>query len=143
MFDMNQFEKENLKDNFFQLMMEFPLLIDSQSKKELLQKAMKFANQIPEFKGWPHNDLAFWNAEAFMWRHKIDPELRDTIKHELVFRIGEKNLDLGAGNMTYTPNTVALDYSPEMLKLSEAETKVEHDLEKPLPFPPEFPQRYY
>ena len=94
MFDMSQFEKENLKDNFFQLMMEFPLLKDSPTKKELLQKAMKFANQVPAFKGWPHDDKAFWNAEAFMWNNKIDRELRETVKNELAFRIGEKNLDL-------------------------------------------------
>lgn len=134
MIDVRGFEKENLKDNFFQLMIEYPYLKSREKKKVLLQKAMNFAERIPEFKGWPHDDKSFWNAEAFMWNTKIDKELRQAIKNELVFRVGEKNLDLGAGNIVYTPNTVALDYSSEMLKLSDAPTKVEHNLEKPLPF---------
>ena len=134
MFDMGEFEKENLKDNFFQLMMEFSFLKDSESKKKLIQKAMGFANRVPEFRGWPHDDKAFWNAEAFMWKTKIDKEIREAIRNEIVFRIGDKNLDLGAGNVVYAPHTVALDYSPEMLKFSEAPVKIEHNLEKPLPF---------
>ncbi len=137
MFDVTEFEKSNLKDNFWQMMMEYPYLKNNEQKKELLQKAMNFAEKIPEFKGWPHDDVAFWNAEAFMWNTKIDKELREAIKHELVFRVGEKNLDLGAGNIVYTKDTVVLDYSPEMLKLSDAKTKIQHNLEEPLPFAPE------
>lgn len=137
MFDASQIEKENLKDNFFQLMMEFPYLKDPEQKKALLQKAYGFAEKIPEFKGWPHDSVAFWNTEAFMWNSKIDKELREAIKHELVFRVGEKNLDLGSGNIVYTPNTISLDYSPEMLIMNDNPNKVLHDLEKPLPFEPE------
>lgn len=134
MIDIGNFEKDNLKDNFYEIMMDFPFAKDSESKKTILQKAMFYAEKIPEFKGWPHNDQAFWNAEAFMWNFKIDKELRQEIKNELAFRVGEKNLDLGAGNIVYTPNNTALDYSPEMLQMNDSKEKILHDLEKPLPF---------
>ncbi|MCK4589354.1 MAG: class I SAM-dependent methyltransferase [Nanoarchaeota archaeon] len=134
MFDVSEFEKENLKDNFYEIMMDFPFAKDSESKKRILQKAMQFSEKIPEFKGWPHNDVAFWNAEAFMWSSKIDSELRQDIKNELAFRVGEKNLDLGSGNVVYTPNTISIDYSPEMLEMNDNKNKILHDLEKPLPF---------
>jgi len=134
MFDMSKFEKENLKDNFFQLMMEYPYTKDSESKKKILHKAMGFAEKIPEFCGWPHDDVAFWNAEAFMWQTKIDKELREEIKNELVFRIGKNNLDLGSGNIVYTPSTISVDYAPEMLELNDNPNKVKHNLEEPLPF---------
>jgi len=133
MFDASQIEKENLKDNFFQLMMEYPYLKEPKTKKRLLQKAAGITERIPEFKNWPSNDKSFWNAEAFMWNSKVDSQLRQEIKNELAFRIGEKNLDLGSGNIVYTPNTVSVDYSPEMLRTNDNKKKILHDLEKPLP----------
>ena len=48
MFDVSEFEKENLKDNFYEIMMDFPFAKDSESKKRILQKAMQFSEKIPE-----------------------------------------------------------------------------------------------
>ena len=135
MYNLDEYKKENIKDNFFQLMMDYHYLKDPREQKKVLQKAMAFAKQVPEFKGWPQDDKAFWNAEAFMWNSKIDKELRQAITQVLKPRVGQKNLDLGSGNIVYTPNTISLDYSPEMMALNPNPDKVQHDLELPLPFP--------
>ncbi|MFC1801384.1 class I SAM-dependent methyltransferase [Nanoarchaeota archaeon] len=133
MYNMDEFKKESLKDNFFELMMEYPYAKDPERKKQIINKAIKFTNQIPEFKGWPQDDKAFWNAESFMWHSKINKELRKTIQNELSKRTGQKNLDLGSGNVAYTNSTV-VDYSPEMLDQNPNPDKVLHNLEEPLPF---------
>ncbi len=93
----------------------------------------KQAAQIKWARGWPLNDEAFWNAEAFMWDYKIDKETRSMILNELSCLQG-KNLDLGCGAYSYIPS-VGLDFSEKMLKMNDnCYDKVVASLEDKLPF---------
>ncbi len=85
-------------------------------------------------KGWPKNNASFWNAETFMWSHKVDKSIRKLIATELKFLRKKKNLDLGCGSYSYIPS-VGFDLSQKMLDFNDNCTeKVEGDLEQKLPF---------
>ena len=43
------------------------------------------AQQVSWAQGWPKNCKSFWNAEAFMWNHKIKDKVRKFIEEELQF----------------------------------------------------------
>ena len=95
------------------------------------------AQKVPWAKGWPENDKAFWNAEAFMWERKISKEKRELIKKELAFLDG-RNLDLGCGAYSYI-KSVGFDFSSKMLQFNDNLTeKIEGSLENKLPFREEF-----
>ncbi len=92
------------------------------------------AQQVPWARGWPEDDIAFWNAEAFMWQQRIPKEKRVLIGSELAFLRSGKNLDLGCGGYSYIPS-VGFDGSEKMLQLNEqCLKKVQGSLEEPLPF---------
>lgn len=109
-------------------------LIKLQYGRQVEPKLKSLAKQVEWAKGWPEDKEAFWNAEAFMWQHKIDQEKRTLIETELKFWSAGKNLDLGCGAYSYLPS-VCLDLAPKMLNLnSRCLQKVLGDLEQPLPF---------
>lgn len=113
----------------------FSGLIELQYGRKVENKLRKLASGVPWAKGWPKNKKAFWNAEAFMWRRKIDPKKREFIAEELSFLQGKKNLDLGCGGYSYFPSAVGVDLSEKMLQLNEnCRKKMVGDLEKKLPF---------
>ena len=94
----------------------------------------KQSSKVPWAKGWPKNNTSFWNAEAFMWSHKVDKDVRKLITTELKSLSGKKNLDLGCGSYSYIPS-VGFDLSKKMLDFNDNCTeKVEGDLERKLPF---------
>ncbi len=108
-------------------------LIELQYGQEDLRRMKELSEKISWAQGWPENNLAFWNAEAFMWQRKIDKEKRELIEEELAFLDGKRNLDLGCGAYSYL-KSVGLDFSEKMLKLNEKCTeKIVADLEKKLP----------
>jgi len=112
----------------------FEGLIELQYGQKVVNLLKPIAQKISWAKGWPEDDKAFWNAEAFMWERKIEREKRNLIFKELRFLIGGKNLDLGCGGYSYVPS-VGFDFSSEMLKQNEQCTsKVQGDLEQKLPF---------
>ena len=95
------------------------------------------AQKVPWAKGWPKDDKAFWNAEAFMWERKISKEKRELIKNELSTLNG-RNLDLGCGAYSYI-KSVGFDFSMKMLQFNDnCIEKVEGSLEERLPFEEEF-----
>jgi ubiquinone/menaquinone biosynthesis C-methylase UbiE len=97
-------------------------------------QTIKTANKVSWGKDWPKNNISFWNAEAFMWQHKIDKPKRAFISQQLSFLEGKKNLDLGCGSYSYLKST-GIDFSSKMLDFNENCTrKVNADLEKKLPF---------
>ena len=109
-------------------------LIELQYGQEVEQKLRRVAVKVPWAKGWPANDTAFWNAEAFMWSRKIEKETRELIRNELEFLTGGRNLDVGCGAYSYIPS-VGFDLSPKMLDFNDTcNEKVQGDLEKKLPF---------
>ncbi len=94
----------------------------------------KLSSSIPWAKGWPDNNPAFWNAEAFMWSKKIDKTVRKLIEKELAFLSNGRNLDLGCGAYSYLPS-VGFDFSEKMLQFNDHCTeKVIGNLEGKLPF---------
>lgn len=98
------------------------------------ERLKKLAAQVKWAKGWPQDNGAFWNAEAFMWGHKISKEVRGRIEKELRFLAGKKNLDLGCGSYSYL-SSVGFDSSLKMLQFNEnCIRKVRGSLEKKLPF---------
>ena len=109
-------------------------LIELQYGQNVVGKLKNLAPKIPWAKGWPHDDTAFWNAEAFMWERKIERKKRDLILREVRCLMGGKNLDLGCGGYSYIPS-VGFDLSAQMLKQNEqCQEKVVGDVEKKLPF---------
>lgn len=104
-------------------------------------KLRKIAQKISWARGWPKNKRAFWNAEAFMWGHKIEKQKRELIQKELNRLLRgknsiktSKNLDLGCGSYSYLPS-VGFDISEKMLLLNENLTgRIGGDLEEKLPF---------
>lgn len=99
--------------------------------KENLKEISK---KISWAQGWPKKKESFWNAEAFMWNHKINSEKRKLIAEELAFLHGGKNLDLGCGSHSYLLS-VGFDLSEKMLQFNDScSEKVKGDLEQPLPF---------
>ena len=94
----------------------------------------KLSSSIPWAQGWPVNNHAFWNAEAFMWSKKIDKTIRKIIEEELAFLSNGRNLDLGCGAYSYLPSA-GFDLSEKMLQFNErCAEKVIGNLEEKLPF---------
>ena len=109
-------------------------LIELQYGQPVVDTLKQISQHVDWAHGWPEDKVAFWNAEAFMWRHKIDKEKRALIQQELAFLQGGRNLDLGCGAYSYIPS-VGLDISPTMLLLNDLCTeKIIGDVEKKLPF---------
>ncbi|MEK6969010.1 MAG: class I SAM-dependent methyltransferase [Nanoarchaeota archaeon] len=111
-------------------------LIELQYGLKVQEKLTVLAAKIPWAQNWPEDQQAFWNAEAFMWQHKISQEKRQLISQELKFLIMDlptKNLDLGCGAYSYLPS-VGMDFSDKMLQFNDQCTeKITADLESPLP----------
>ncbi len=109
-------------------------LMELQYGRNVEKQLKLLAEKIPWARGWPENIKSFWNAEAFMWTHKISPDKRELIKQELKFLDGGKNLDLGCGAYSYIPS-VGFDFSEKMLLFNEnCSEKIVGDLEERLPF---------
>lgn len=112
-------------------------LIELQYGLKVQEKLKILAAKIPWAQNWPEDQQAFWNAEAFMWQHKINQEKRQLISQELNLLIPKlptgKNLDLGCGAYSYLPS-VGMDFSDKMLQFNDQCTeKITADLEGPLP----------
>ncbi len=111
-------------------------LIELQYGLDVKDKLKSFSNQVHWARGWPENKKAFWNAEAFMWQHKIGKDKRELIRKELKFLEDENkiNLDLGCGAYSYI-KSVGYDVSEKMLQFNDnCLRKVVGDLEQNLPF---------
>ncbi len=129
---------ENLKDDFLNILLRLTYIRDRKKRKELMKKAKKIADKIPEFRGWPKGKK-FWDVEALAWVVKIPKHVRQFIKKELMKRIkpGGINLSLGSGSYAYVKESVLLDYSEKMLEMVvvKFKKKVVHDIQKiPWPF---------
>ena len=108
-------------------------LIELQYGRPVEKRLQEVAQKISWAQGWPADTTAFWNAEAFMWSHKIEKEKREVIEQELSPLSWGNNLDLGCGSYSYLPS-MGLDISPKMIKFNERCTsKMIADLEQPLP----------
>jgi hypothetical protein len=111
----------------------FTGLLELQYGQDVVGKLKNLSEKISWAEGWPGNKKSFWNAEAFMWEHKIEKEKRELIKKELSYLQG-KNLDLGCGTYSYIPS-IGVDISEKMLQFNENCTeKIIVDLEEKLPF---------
>ena len=134
---LEEFKQDELKDDFFDLFMKIGFAKTNQKKQDLIKKASKIADKIPEFKGWPKAEK-IWDIEAFGWTGQIPKKVRNTIKQELRKRIspGSLNLALGSGAYPYLEESVLLDYSEEMLRAAvKYKKKVLYDINKgKLPF---------
>ena len=109
-------------------------LIELQYGKNVEKELQQYSKNVLWAKGWPLDDKAFWNAEAFMWSRKISKEKRDLIKNELAFLAQGKNLDLGCGAYSYV-KSIGFDFSSKMLEFNDnLVKKVQGDLEQKLPF---------
>ena len=109
-------------------------LIELQYGQEDLGKMKKLASGVSWAKGWPSDNVSFWNAEAFMWGHKVSAEKRKAITTELKFLENGENLDLGCGAYSYV-KSVGFDFSAKMLQGNDnCVKKVVGDSEKELPF---------
>jgi len=109
-------------------------LLELQYGRKVQSKLKKLSLGVAWAKDWPMNNISFWNAEAFMWGHKIDKDKRELIARELSFLQGKRNLDLGCGSYSYLPS-VGFDLSPKMLQFNtNLLERVSGDLEKSLPF---------
>ena len=109
-------------------------LIELQYGKNVEKELQQYSKNVLWAKGWPLDDKAFWNAEAFMWSRKISKEKRDLIKNELAFLAQGKNIDLGCGAYSYV-KSIGFDFSSKMLEFNDnLVKKVQGDLEQKLPF---------
>ena len=109
-------------------------LMELQYGRKVVPHLQELAQRIPWARGWPQDIKAFWNAEAFMWTHKINQQQRTFVKRELQFLHG-KTLDIGCGAYSYIPS-VGLDFSEKMLQFNEnCHTKIVANLEEILPLP--------
>ncbi len=112
-------------------------LLDLQYGVADITAITKLSSSVSWAKGWPDNNHAFWNAEAFMWSKKIDKTVRRLIEDELAFLQKKRNfhnLDLGCGAYSYLLS-VGFDLSEKMLQFNERCTeKVSGNLEEKLPF---------
>ncbi|MBI2112683.1 class I SAM-dependent methyltransferase [Candidatus Woesearchaeota archaeon] len=129
----------DVETKFMESLLEFNYGVDVTSRLKQLAKKISWA------KGWPEKKTSFWNAEAFMWDHKINKEKRELVRSELSFLSNNrsikiqgtkerKNLDLGCGSYSYLPS-VGFDISEKMLSFNEnCRKKIQGDIEQPLPF---------
>jgi len=113
-------------------------LIELQFGNDVVPKLKILAKEVSWAQDWPENKESFWNAEAFMWQHKIERDIRELIAKKLGEKLTKaedrKNLDLGCGAFSYIPST-GFDCSQKMLDFNEnAIEKVKGDLEQELPF---------
>ena len=109
-------------------------LLELQYGEKVVSTLKRLSEQVSWARGWPEEKSAFWNGEAFMWNHKIERAIRDSIRKELEVLQGGKNLDLGCGAYSYVPS-VGFDISPKMLQYNEqCREKVVGDIENGLPF---------
>ncbi len=129
---MKQLELERKEQEFFNTLLELNYASGPRFQS-VVQKAQSLAQEIPHYNGWPEHPQRFWNAEALCWRQRIDPRVREALQEELSFLKG-RNLDFGAGSFSYVKNSVAVDFSEEMLQLNDAQEKFVADLEEPLLF---------
>ena len=129
--------EENLRDDFFDIMFKIGYTKSREKRKQLIKKARKIAEKIPEFSGWPSSSK-FWDVEAIAWIVNIPETVRDFIKKEINKTIPKGlNLSLGCGSFPYVRNSVLLDFSEEMLKSAgnSFKNKVVYDLNNStLPF---------
>lgn len=108
-------------------------LLELQYGQAILTTLQQISNDVPWARGWPTNSRAFWNAEAFMWQHKIDQNKRDFIAQKLQFLAGGKNVDIGCGSYSYI-SSIGVDFSEKMLQFNDrCYQKIQADLEKKLP----------
>jgi SAM-dependent methyltransferase len=109
-------------------------LIELQHGEKVVDKLKNISKKVSWAKGWPDNNRAFWNAEAYMWKWKIDKEKRELIANELKKVCSKSNLDLGAGAYSYIPST-CFDFSDKALHLNDnCSKRIVGDLEQKLPF---------
>ena len=109
-------------------------LLELQYGQKVEEKLQHLAAHVPWAQGWPARKESFWNAEAFMWQHKIEKEKRQLIQNELLFLHNGKNLDLGCGSYSYLPS-VGFDLSEKMLEFNDScALKIQGNVEEPLPF---------
>ena len=109
-------------------------LIELQHGEKVVDKLKKISKKVSWAKGWPENNPAFWSAEAYMWKWKIEKEKRELIANELKKVCSKNNLDLGAGANSYISST-CFDFSDKALNLNDnCSKKIVGDLEKGLPF---------
>jgi len=129
-----------LRHSFFKMKMDaetefFTGMMELHHGLQVEQKLKLVAEKVSWARGWPENTTSFWNAEAFMWKHKISKEKRDLITRELGFLIGRKNLDLGCGTHSYILSAVGVDISEKMLLFNDScQGKVVGNLEETLSF---------
>jgi len=110
----------------------FSGLIGLQYGEDVVRKLRTLSVDVDWAKGWPEDTRAFWNAEAFMWSHKIDTKIRAMIALELQFLEKGYNLDLGCGSYSYVPS-VGYDIAEKMLQFNDNCTeKIVGDVEKEL-----------
>jgi SAM-dependent methyltransferase len=128
---LKQLELEKTEQDFFNTLLELNYANERQ-RQTLVQKAQSIAQTIPHYSNWPHDPQQFWNAEALSWKQRISPDVRAALREELSFLQG-KNLDLGSGSFSYVSNSVAVDFSEEMLRLNDVKEKIVADLEGELP----------
>lgn len=131
--DIEAGKLEKKRDEFFNLL--FMISYSKGNKRaELIKKAKKKADKIPEFKGWPSNNKIFWDVESFGWNGRISKNVREFIKKELKKRAKGKCIELGSGSYPYLKKSVVLDFSQEMLDQIKGHKKVLHNLNEKLPF---------
>lgn len=85
--------------------------------EDVIDELRELSNKVGWAAGWPSNNVAFWNAEAFMWGYKVDKKIRKVIEEELSSLKGV-NLDVGCGAYSYI-KSVGVDISPKMLQLND------------------------
>lgn len=119
----------------------FSALIELQYGLKVENKLRDLAIKVDWAKGWPEDNKAFWNAEAFMWQRKIEKEKREFICTELkeIINVSKSlensnNLDLGCGAYSYV-KSIGFDFSEKMLQFNDnCKEKIIGDLERQLPF---------
>ena len=111
-------------------------LLELQYGQDVVDELKKVSEKVSWAQGWPYDKVSFWNAEAFMWDHKIEKDKRLLIANELntLIRGCGKNLDVGCGAYSYI-SSVGYDISEKMLDFNDnCIEKVQGDLEGSLPF---------
>ena len=110
-------------------------LMELQYGENVVDKLIEASKNVDWAQGWPHNNISFWNAEAFLWSGKISTEKRYLIKEKLAFLNGKRNLDIGCGAYSYIKSSIGFDSSPKMLQFNDqCSEKIVGSLEEKLPF---------